>query len=458
MNAALLRLYHHIPAPARTVAASLRGVQLRRWRYDLNTERLVEAALAREQWSEREWDAWREERLASLLERAATRVPFYRDQWRRRRQQGDRASSSYLENWPLLDKAAVRAQPRAFLADDVDPRRMFVEHTSGTTGTPLHLWWSRETVRAWYALFEARWRYWYGVSRHDRWGILGGQVVTPVTQRRPPFWVWNAALHQLYLSSYHLAPDLVPYYLDALTRYRVKYLYGYPSALQVLAHGALTLGLRVPDCTVIVVNAEPLSLHQRATIAQAFRCPVRETYGMSEIVAAAGECEAGHLHLWPEAGVTEVMHDDRLAAFGATGDLIGTGLVNVDMPLIRYRVGDRGALDAGAHCACGRTLPMLAGVEGRTDDTLVTPDGRLVGRLDPVFKSGLAVQEAQVVQEGPDVIRIRYVPGLGFGPADERRMIDGIHERMGPVRVMLEPMARLPRGANGKVKAVVRKS
>src|SRR5437016_14584366 len=96
-------------------------------------------------------------------------------------------------------------------------------HTSGTTGQSLDLWRSKSTERAWYALFEARCRRWYGVSRHERWAILGGQLVTPVGLRRPPFWLWNAALNQLYMSSYHSAPDLVPHYLDSLSRYRIGY-------------------------------------------------------------------------------------------------------------------------------------------------------------------------------------------------------------------------------------------
>ena len=71
---------------------------------------------------------------------------------------------------------------------------MYYEHTSGTTGKPLHLWHSRETLKAWYALTEARMRRWYGIERGDRWAILGGQLVAPVTRNRPPYWVWNLSL------------------------------------------------------------------------------------------------------------------------------------------------------------------------------------------------------------------------------------------------------------------------
>ena len=239
LSSLLRGLYHRLPpGPARSAAATLRGIYLQYWRYGRETKRLVEEALARETWSSARWQRWQEERLGELLHRAATKVPYYRAQWSDRRRRGDHASWSYLENWPLLPKEAVRRHPRAFVADDCRPFAMFHEHTSGTTGTPLDLWWSRTTVRAWYALAEARWRHWYGLTRHDRWAILGGQQVVPPTQDRPPFWVWNGAMRQLYMSTYHLAPHLVPYYLDALRTYRVRYVYGYTSALHALAHAA----------------------------------------------------------------------------------------------------------------------------------------------------------------------------------------------------------------------------
>jgi phenylacetate-coenzyme A ligase PaaK-like adenylate-forming protein len=85
---------------------------------------------------------------------------------------------------------------------------------------------------------EARCRRWYGVSKNDRWAIFGGQLVTPVQQKKPPFWIWNAGMKQLYMSSYHLAPDSTAHYLDALLKYRVRYILGYPSAniLRIVAN------------------------------------------------------------------------------------------------------------------------------------------------------------------------------------------------------------------------------
>ncbi len=450
-----LTLYHRSPYLLRSIAASAHGYSLRRWRYGAQTQALIEQALAREGWSAAEWQRWQEERLAFILERAAARVPFYRQQWQQRRRQGDRAAAHYLENWPVLEKETLRQNPRLFLADDCDPRRMFADHTSGTSGTPLTVWLSRQAVQTWYAWFEARWRRWYGVSRFDRWGILGGQLVTPAWQDRPPFWVWNAGLNQLYLSSYHLAPANIPAYLEAIRRYRLVYLWGYTSSLYALAHEALRLGERLP-LRVAISNAEPVYPHQRQAIEAAFTCPLRETYGLSEAVVAASECQAGRLHLWPEAGLVEVFDGDQPAPPGAVGDLVCTGLFNADMPLIRYRVGDRGALaPPDERCACGRTLPLLASLEGRCDDVLLTRDGRRIGRLDPVFKADMPIVEAQIIQETLDRVRIRYVPADGYTPQVGELMAERLRQRMGAVEVALEAVEQVPRQPNGKFRAVI---
>lgn len=452
----LLPLYHRLPYPLKVLAASFQGYCLRRRRYGAATERLVAEALERESWTAAHWQAWQGERLARVLNRAATQVPYYREQWAQRRRQGDQVSWEYLENWPILEKEPLRANPQAFVAEDCNTKRMICLHTSGTSGKPLTLWRSYTTEQAYYALFEARNRRWYGVSRHDRWAILGGKLVTPAWRRRPPFWVWNAGLKQLYMSSYHLAPDLIPHYLDALVHYRIKYLWGYTSSLYALALEVLRLKRQDLPMTVIITNAEPVFDYQRQAIAQAFQGPVRENYGMAEIVGSASECQNGRLHMWPEVGILEVLDHGRPIAPGDMGDLVWTGLINSDMPLIRYRVGDRGAgLARQEQCACGRRLPSLAKVEGRVDDILYTMDGRRIGRLDPVFKGQLPIQEAQLIQEALHRIRVRYVPAPGFATKDQQSIIGQLQARLGPIQVILEAVPEVPREPNGKFRAVI---
>ena len=441
----LTALFCRLPYPLRVVAASLHGYRLGRWRRGPETPALVEEALERESWNTARWRLWQEERLALLLDRAARRVPYYRELWRRR---GGPREWERLENWPVLEKADLRADPRAFVADDRDVRRMYRVFTSGTTGTPLEIWSSRTTVRRWYAICEARLQRWNGVGPETRWAILGGRLITPVSRRDPPHWVWNAGLRQLYMSAYHIAAASTAAYLDAMHRHRVAYLLGYPSAMFALARLCAEQRLDAPRLKVVLSNAEPLPAWQREVIEEVFRCPVRDSYGMAEAVLGASECEAGRMHLWPESGVAETV----------SGRLICTGLINADMPLIRYAVGDRATLARGGEiCRCGRGLPLLGRIEGRQDDVLVTRDGRLVGRLDPVFKGRLPIEEAQIIQESLDRIRVRVVAADGYGHATRASIRRGVRDRLGDVEVVVEDVDAIPRGPNGKFRAVVSK-
>lgn len=449
----LLPLYHKLPSPVRSVMATVHGRKLRSWRYGPDTDRLVREAAEREFWTASQWEAWTRERLRHVLERAATRVPYYRNYWQ---QQGTSASWERLEDWPILEKEIIRQDPRALVADDCDLSRMFHNHTSGTTGKSLDLWFSRETLVQHYALMDARWRGWYGVSRHTRWGMLGGQLVVPVATRKPPFWVWNGAMNQLYLSSYHLAPDLLPAYVDAIREYKLEYLWGYTSSLYTLAQAMIEQKVKGLGLKVAIANAEPVFPYQRQAILEAFECPLEETYGMTETVAAASQCLHGRLHLWPEEGIVEIFSGSTPVPRGSAGELIVTGLLNADMPLIRYRVGDCGVLPVHeTPCPCGRTLPELQSVEGRTDDVLFTPDGRRIGRLDPIFKAQLPIREAQIVQEALDRVRIRYVPVHGFNESSAQSMIERLKSRMGEIEVVLEALEEVPRGANGKFRSVI---
>ena len=458
MTGAAQRLYDLLPPVAQSGAASLRGFYLRAWRYGAETERLVAEAQERESWPEARWRAWREERVGRLLHRAATRVPFYRRQWEERRRRGDRSAVERLENWPILRKESLRERAEEFIAEDRDRRKLFAEQTSGTTGTPLRLWIGRQNLRAAYALFEARVRRWNGISLRDRWAMLGGQLVTPTRRTRPPFWVWNAGLNQLYMSSYHLSQDTAADYLAAMRRYRVTSVLGYPSSLHSLAQAALERGLEAPRLSVVIGNAEPLYESQRAAISRAFGAPVRNTYGMAEWVGAASECAAGTLHAWPDAGVMETFEDDSdaPAAPAELGRLIGTGLINDDMPLIRYEIGDRAALAAaGPPCSCGRSLPAFESVEGRCDDVVVTPAGRRIGRFDPVFKADLPIREAQIIQEGPGLLRVKVVPTVP-GEFDPAELMARLRARVGPgMELVVETVDRIPRTSRGKFRAVV---
>lgn len=454
-----LSLYHHMPPFMRNAAATWRGYQLRSWRYGPETEQLVEEALERDHWSPEQWKTYQENRLGYILHRAATQVPYYRDQWAERRRNGDHASWEYLENWPILKKPPLRENSVAFVAEDCNLKQMYINNTSGTTGTPLKLFIDRKNLRHWYALFEARWRHWYGLSRHENWGILGGQAVVPAESQHPPFWVWNRAMKQLYLSANHVSIQNARSYLAALRDYKITHLVVYTSSATFLAEQILKLevSINLPDLRAIITNAEPLFDWQRDILAKAFLCEIHETYGMGEMIVGASADNQRRLRLWPEPGYLEILDadEDRQATRGEVGRLIATSLLNSDMPLIRYEVGDRSGFSTEQPAPEDLFQnPILLPIQGRNVDMLVARDGRQVFWVNPIFYK-LPVVEAQIIQESIDDVTIRYVPAGIFDQTTLKEIEKRLITRMGDVAVTFEEMEKIPRGPNGKFRAVI---
>ena len=447
MSDAPTAAYRRLPVRCRSAAATLQGARLRWWRYGRASEPLVAEALARDAWDEDRWRSWQQARLRLILDRAATTVPWY--------QRRLPSAAPPLDGWPVLAKSELRRDPSALLALGA-PRRRYRDRTSGTTGTPITTWAGRASLQRWFALHEARTRRWHGVSRHDRWALLGGQAVVPGDRDRPPYWVHNRAGAQLYLSGQHVSPTTAGAYAEAIVAHAPTHLVAYPTMAAALARALVAARVDPPGPPLVVANAEAVTAGQRRAIEEGLGGTVRETYGMAEMVGGASECERGRLHWWPDAGVLEVLDDeDQPVAPGEVGRLVLTGLVNEEQLLVRYDVGDRGRGGGGGGCPCGRGLPQLAPVEGRVQDVVVLPDGREVFWLNPLFYD-LAVVQAQVRQEAEADVRILVVGAEGWGDDDRRRLLDRAADRLGAdVRIEVESVSAIPADPSGKVRPVV---
>ena len=124
------------------------------------------------------------------------------------------------------------------------------------------------------------------------------------------------------------------------------------------------------------------------------------------------------------------------------------------MPLLRYRIGDVGT-KAKQPCPCGRAGETFLSVDGRLEDYVATPDGRLVGRMDHVFKEQLAVAEAQILQTDASSIEVLIVPRAGWSEAGKRSITKELRSRLGEeIDVRIELVNAIAREPNGKVRAV----
>jgi len=203
----------------------------------------------------------------------------------------------------------------------------------------------------------------------------------------------------------------------------------------------------------VFTSSESLLAFQRATIEEAFGAPVRDRYGTSEFAVSMTACAENRLHVDMEFCIVEVEPAEETDEW-VRGPLLVTGLAEPATPWIRYRIGDVGTR-LKRPCTCGRAGDVFLDVDGRVEDYVMTPDGRLVGRLDHIFKDQLRIAEAQILQETREAIEVRLVPRGEWDAASERDLVKEIRSRLGDeIRIDLRPVDSIPREPNGKFRAV----
>ncbi|MDQ8161002.1 MAG: hypothetical protein P3C10_00290 [Gemmatimonadota bacterium] len=450
----LLDLYDHLPASVQNIGLSLYGARLRHRRYGGIHSTFLGSIARSSAFSRDELISLQQRELFHVLVHALDTVPFYRHRGLARPLDVGEARHA-LREWPLLTKAAVQAAGRDMLSTAGGGGRLSTVHTGGTTGRALAISVSRAALQRNYAFFERQKR-WAGIEAHDSVATFAGRTVVPASVRREPFWRHNYAANQLLLSSYHLAPDTVDAYIAGLAKFGPRLIDSYPSSLEPIARRIIERGDRPVRPAAIITSSETLDPAVRALFAKAFDCRVFDHYGSAEMVAFITQCNHGGYHVNPEYGILELLDDSGApVADGQIGEIVATGFINHAMPLIRYRMGDSARM-AAVPCTCGSAFPHVEAILGRTDDVIVTPDGRRVGRIDPIFKAVTSLHEARVVQTALDHVRLELVVGTGFRDADREELISGLRSRLGPhVRVECIEVPKIPRTQGGKLRTVV---
>ena len=401
--------------------------------------------------------AYQERALQRVVRRAFETVPYYRRMAAEYQLRADDIQTiADLRKLPLLEKDTIRHNPEDFLPSDPASRRaIFRLHTSGTSGMPITVYCDYPSRRRHYA-FWSRLRSWFGITRDMDRATFFGRIIASPDQTQPPFWRSDRAQRNTLFSSYHLAPQNLPAYYAELCKRSPVEIIGYPSSLFPLACYCNSKKLTGIRPKVVFTTAETLLSHQRAELMHAFEAPVVDQYGCTEMVLFASQCEQGSYHLHPEHGILEVIGPDGCPVpDGTTGEAVCTGLINDAMPLLRYRLGDRLAIADGL-CSCGRAFPQLVQVAGRVDDVLVTPSGRPLGRLDPVFKPLSGIRETQIVQTHLDRLLLRLVADATFGERDREELLYELGKRVGEgMQIDLEFVPFIPKDANGKFRTVI---
>jgi phenylacetate-CoA ligase len=313
------------------------------------------------------------------------------------------------------------------------PGGIFPSHTGGSSGEPLSFFIGRRR-QAYDQAARLRAHRWFGVNLGQRQLYLWGSPIELTGADRLKRWrdVW---LNHRMLNAFRMSPDRMDVYLDDIERYRPVSLFGYPSSLALLAEHARKQGRSptFPSLRAVFVTGEVCYPHHRELLTSFYGVPIADCYGSREAGFIAHECPEGRMHLTAESVLVEIVQNGRPVPVGEIGEIVVTHLDAYAMPFVRYCTGDVGRLLPG-RCPCGRGLPLMDVVQGRTTDFLYLPDGNIKHALAIIYPlralAGVrqfrvsqsedyavtvdVVREEHAVAITPDAVAREVRPVLGF--------------------------------------------
>ncbi len=363
--------------------------------------------------------------LELVLAHAARTVPFY--QQRLRAVAKLRPGGLTMETWrrlPLLRRHEIQEAGPVLVS-----RRLPKGHgpandvsTSGSTGRPITVK-STQITKLFFIAARHRYHLWH---ERDFSGTLAsiripsGHIAMAVAEGRRGRWVYG------YPSGPALHFDVtkpVSEQFAWLEEQNPDYLFTYPSNLAALLRHSEETGVRPPRLRQVMTGSEALDPAVRAACTRVWGIPVTDSYAAMEVGMIALQCpEHSHYHVQAESALVEILGPDGAPCRpGETGRVVVTDLHNFATPLIRYEIGDYA--EAGGPCPCGRGLPVLNRILGRTRNMLTLPSG---DKMWPAFSKALRqalpqLRQAQLVQRTRDEIEVRLVVARRLTPMEEDR-------------------------------------
>jgi phenylacetate-CoA ligase len=424
-----------------------------------------QAFLEKTQWrSLDELSAAQDRDLRALIKHAYQHVPFYRRRFDAAGAHPDDIKTSRdLLKLPIMtrDEARSTMEERSSTAD---PKPRIRKTTGGTTGQPLLFGYDVDS-EYWRQAIKLRGYGWAGYHIGDRslhyWGAPTRPL--PPAKTRAKVFIDRFIKRERYVNCTLRSDDDLMNLTHTIRREKPQVILCYTQAGADLARFVVERGLRDWGDIPVLCCAEGLFAADRAKISEAFGPHVFETYGCREVMLIGTECEAHDgLHLSYENLVTEVVVQEngvqRHAEPGESGDVVITDLHNLGMPFIRYANGDRAIQGKAEPCACGRTLPRIASVDGRSADTLRDGNGNRVGGLvfNLIFSVLAAtVRQFQAIQHKNGTITLRVIPTNKFDEVAQAHVRANIAKYLPKVDVKIEVVSEIKPSRSGKRQVVI---
>lgn len=391
-------------------------------------------------------------RLRGVIDRAASLSPYYRARY-----QG--TDTSVLANLPVLEKEDLQGRIAEIVIGDRE--KLHEMFTGGTTGRGIVVYNEISNMQERFALMDLFWEmYGFKIGRQRTAWFSGRTLLEDGDIARHRFWRNNWLYKIRYYSTFHLSQENLPRYVADLNRFRPEYFSGFPSAISEVARSIEASGTPLTfRPKAVFVTSETLLDEQRRLFERVFGCPVANQYASSEGAPFIFECPRGSLHIDVTTGVFEVIDDQGQPA--DEGEMLVTSFINLETPIIRYRIGDRIRLaPAAAKCACGWDTPLAEAILGRSTDFIDVPGrGRIFNsQIGDCVKDVTTVLSFQV-----EIVDGRLEVDLladrdAFEAKDKATFLKKLRERIGDMPVAIRYVASIPRAASGKQSLVRRRS
>jgi phenylacetate-CoA ligase len=360
------------------------------------------------------------------------------------------ANPDWFARLPVLTRGEVKSADSSIYALPVPPEHggLHEMKTSGSTGTPMTIVKTDLAVQLWQVM----------VLRDSLWhqrDLSGKLAVVRLSAAADRSDTWGGA-YAGYVTGPCVSFDArndVDTQLDWLQAEQPDILFTHASNLRALALRGIERGVQLPRLREARVFSEQLAPDLRDRVREAWNVPVTDIYTANEVGYVALQCpQSGRYHVMAEDVLVEIIDDDdRPCGAGESGRVIVTPLHNFAMPLFRYDLGDYATV--GGPCGCGRGLPTIERVLGRTRNMLRLPGGRTAFPgfpLDALMRLP-AIRELKMIQHTLEDIEIELVLDRTLTGEEEARLIRAIRKRLqGSYRIQLTPVPQITRSSSFK--------
>jgi phenylacetate-CoA ligase len=332
-------------------------------------------------------------------------------------------------------------------------------NTGGSSGEPLIFYIGNRRVSHDVA---AKWRAtrWWGVDIGDPEAVIWGSPIELGAQDKIRL-LRDKLLRTHLIPAFEMSSEKLDGFIQKIQRIRPRMLFGYPSALaHIAAHAEKTgIALNKLGIKVAFVTSERLYDYQREKIETVFACPVANGYGGRDAGFIAHQCPQGGMHITAEDIIVEIVDPQgKQLPIGELGEIVVTHMATRDFPFIRYRTGDMGVL-SDKSCACGRGLPLLEDIQGRTTDFVVAQDGTVLHGLALIYvlRDLEGVEAFKIIQDSLDNTTVQIVKGANYHQqVAEEKIVTEFKKRLGStVTISIEYTDYIAKERSGKFRYVI---